>query len=165
MQNKLFKKNSFGFTLIELLVVVLIIGILAAIAVPQYQKAVFKSRFATLYAAVNAIAQAEEIYYMETGTYTQDKDALVINMDESSKDLVNIWNNPSTDNWAVHASLDSGTLTYLVWPANSKVRNSARLCRAYLNKPNTELAKSVCVSLMDKSTTVVKAAEYWEYFL
>ena len=61
--------NPLGFTLIELLVVVLIIGILSAIAVPQYQKAVTKARFAEAFANLKTISQADIACQLEKGEF------------------------------------------------------------------------------------------------
>ena len=66
------KQKNRAFTLIELLVVVLIIGILAAVAVPQYQKAVEKSRITQALTFLNAVYKSHQLCVLQHGENSED---------------------------------------------------------------------------------------------
>ena len=75
--------NKKAFTLLELLVVVLIIGILAAIALPQYRMAVTKARFAELKTVTRSLAGATQRYYLTNDAYPASLSSLDIEMPDT----------------------------------------------------------------------------------
>ena len=81
MKNKsclLGRLDAKAFTLIELLVVVLIIGILAAVAVPQYQKAVEKARASEALPLLKSVYQAAQAYQLANGDWPEKFDELSV---------------------------------------------------------------------------------------
>ncbi|GMV08424.1 MAG: hypothetical protein ABS52_01890 [Gemmatimonadetes bacterium SCN 70-22] len=65
-----------GFTLIELLIVVVIIGVLAAIAIPKFQNTKGKANLAALKSDLRNLATAQEAYFYQNSTYTSNLAAL-----------------------------------------------------------------------------------------
>lgn len=67
-------KRSLGFTLIELLIVVAIIGILAAIAVPNFLNAQIRAKVARVKSDIRSLAQAHEMYNLDNNTYPPESE-------------------------------------------------------------------------------------------
>lgn len=73
-------KNNEGFTLIEMLVAVLIIGILASIALPQYRKSVEKSKASQALTLLQSLYQSAQVYRLATGNWPSDVEQLDIDI-------------------------------------------------------------------------------------
>ncbi|WP_428050375.1 type IV pilin protein [Candidatus Avelusimicrobium caledoniensis] len=98
-------KNKQAFTLIELLVVVLIIGILAAVALPKYELAVAKARYMQLISLANALGRGQEVYKLANGEFSNDISALSIDLPKGTQ----VVNNKVSYSWG---SCSIGTTGY-----------------------------------------------------
>ena len=102
-----------AFTLIELLVVVLIIGILAAVALPQYRKAVEKARMTEAVIAVEKIAQANQLYKLANGTFTRNINDLGIDFSGATDGAYGSLPGKHTPYFIMAASNESGQQGYI----------------------------------------------------
>ena len=151
--------NNHAFTLIELLVVVLIIGILASVALPQYQKAVIKSRYATLKNLTAGLARAQELYYLENNAYADKIDNLIIDMpggklDTSSDTQYNYtWGHCLLDMGgnSIRCDNDLISMGYQIYLEHSSNPNN-RFCVVFPNTDPNSIYSQVCKSETGKTT-------------
>ena len=128
-----------GFTLLELVIVVLVIALLAAVAVPQYKRAVAKSRYKSMFALAKAVYLGQENFYLAQGRYAQDLSNLDISIPSATDILMGLHSDDfSTYVLTKHKKLNN---TLVIYNQHSAHYPNHVYCEA---QANDSLAMWVC---------------------
>ena len=147
-----------AFTLIELLVVVLIIGILAAIALPKYERAVMKSRYAGLKPVTRALADAEEAFYMTRGTYDDSEDLSNLDVQKPNDGKVSYEFSTTAGHDYVRASHTKLNNRYTQYLKHSKNFGGNIYCEA--DASDTK-AQQLCVAEGGSDASITRGGYKW----
>ena len=143
--------NKQAFTLIELLVVVLIIAILAAVALPQYQVAVGKSHVVSFLPTMRGLLNAQETYYLANGTYTNDMDELDVNILYDSK------TDPKEGGWGEERTYTMGNNLVHLYKQVHAVVGEIDKKTLVINMYGTNDTYAHCFSTASKGEKICKA--------
>ena len=120
-------RNQKGFTLIELLIVVVIIGILAAIAIPKFANTKEKAYIASMKSDLRNLITAQEAYYSDWNTYAQA--------------ITDLGTNYNTSNGV---TVVLGSVTGTGWLATATSISTAKTCNITLGGGATNEGDPIC---------------------
>ncbi len=155
--------NTKGFTLIELLVVVLIIGVLAAVALPQYTTAIEKSRATEALTLSGSLRYAAERYLLQKEKWPENKDLKKLDIElptNASCDTttekfggknfcLSVTTGTGTDSYTITATRSSGPKYSIVTATDDGGKSWKRTCTYNENNESAKFCYAIAGSKKD----------------